>query len=166
MPKKWAETGPQHKNGFKSILRNTDAYQRHCSDTMSSQKPFILLITRSAGGGKSAAALAWDANLSRPAMHIPLDEVCWFMKSGLENPEDGWNDECQWQHDLVPDACAGLARLYLSRGFSCAIDDAVFYRWEAVRYQMWANVLNVPFRITWSSLSLSLTSHLSETQNV
>ncbi len=105
------------------------------------KSPFILLVSGPAGAGKSTVASSWAASRPRPTMHIALDDMGRLQKSGRANPEDGWNDECQWQYDLAQEACAGLARLYLSRGFSCAIDHPVFPDWEAASYADWANAL-------------------------
>ncbi len=104
-------------------------------------QPFVLLITGPAGAGKTATASAWATARVQPTMQFSLDGARQFMKSGRAVPQDGWNDECQWQYELAREACAGLARLYVSRGLSCAIDDAIFPEWEAVTYEGWAKAL-------------------------
>ena len=103
-------------------------------------QPFTLLITGPAGAGKTATASAWAATRPRATIHVSLDVMRGFMP-GRAIPQDGWNDDCQWQYELAREACTGLARLYVSRGLSCAIDDAFFPEWEAVTYEGWAKAL-------------------------
>ena len=99
--------------------------------------PFLLLVTGPAGAGKTTAAAAWAASQRHPTAHLSLDDVRDFVKSGYANPEDGWTIEAQRQYELARTACCMLARLYVSAGFNCVIDDVIFPRWREVSYEAW-----------------------------
>jgi predicted kinase len=99
--------------------------------------PFLLLVTGPAGAGKTTAAAAWAASQQQPTVHFSLDDVRDFVKSGYANPEDGWTAEAQRQYELARTACCTLARLYITAGFNCVVDDVIFPRWQQVSYEAW-----------------------------
>lgn len=99
--------------------------------------PYLLLLTGPAGAGKTAAAASWAASQKHPTTHLSLDDVRDFVRSGYANPEDGWTAEAQRQYELARTACCTLARLYISAGFNCVIDDVIFPNWRPVSYDAW-----------------------------
>ena len=101
----------------------------------------VVLISGPAGAGKTATASAWAKSHRHPTVHLSIDTIRRFVKSGYANPEDGWNEETQRQYDLAQVACAGVARKYGEGGYWCAIDDAVFPDWPEVGYGKWQAVL-------------------------
>lgn len=104
---------------------------------MSADSAFVLLITGPAGAGKSAAAKAWAERQARPTAHIQLDEVREFVTSGYADPRDGWTPETARQLDIARAHCADMARRYVTAGFHCVIDDAIFPLWGAADYAHW-----------------------------
>lgn len=102
-----------------------------------STSSYLLLLTGPAGAGKTAAAASWAASQRQPTIHLSLDDVRDFVRSGYANPEDGWTAEAQRQYELARTACCMLARLYISAGFNCVIDDVIFPRWRQVSYEAW-----------------------------
>jgi len=64
--------------------------------------------------------------VSAPKHHITKHLVLpvWFNQAPLD-PEDGWTAEAQRQYELARTACCTLARLYISAGFNCVIDDVI-----------------------------------------
>ena len=101
----------------------------------------VVLLTGPAGAGKTATASAWAKSRRDRAVHLSIDTLRRFVKSGYANPEDGWNDETQRQYDLAQTACAAMARQYVESGYLCAIDDAVFPDWPEVGYGKWQAAL-------------------------
>ena len=101
----------------------------------------VVLVTGPAGAGKTATASAWAKSHRHPTVHLSIDTIRKFVKSGYANPEDGWNEETQRQYDLAQSACAEVARKYVEGGYWCAIDDAVFPDWPEVGYGKWQAVL-------------------------
>ena len=101
----------------------------------------VVLLTGPAGAGKTAAASAWATNHRHPTIHLSIDTLRRFVKSGYANPEDGWNEETQRQYDLAQSACAVIARQYVESGYCCAIDDAVFPNWPEVGHGKWQAAL-------------------------
>ena len=101
----------------------------------------VVLLTGPAGAGKTATASAWAESRRHPTIHLSIDTLRRFVKSGYVNPEDGWNEETQRQYDLAQSACAVMARQYVESGYRCAIDDAVFPDWPEVGYGKWQTAL-------------------------
>ena len=100
-----------------------------------------MLLTGPAGAGKTAAASAWAKSHRHPTVHLSIDTIREFVKSGYANPEDGWNEETQRQYDLAQAACSMVARQYVESGYCCVIDDAVFPNWPEVGYGKWQAAL-------------------------
>ena len=101
----------------------------------------VILLTGPAGAGKTATASAWARSHRHPTVHLSVDAIRKFVKSGYANPEDGWDEETQRQYDLAQTACSMVAREYVESGYCCAIDDAVFPDWPEVGYGKWQAVL-------------------------
>ncbi len=101
----------------------------------------VVLLTGPAGAGKTAAASAWAKSHKHQTVHLSIDTIRRFVKSGYANPEDGWNEETQRQYDLAQSACSVVAREYVGSGYCCAIDDAVFPDWPEVGHGKWQAAL-------------------------
>ena len=101
----------------------------------------VILLTGPAGAGKTAAASAWAKSHRHPTVHLSIDIIRKFVKSGYANPEDGWDEETQRQYDLAQTACSVIARQYVEGGYCCAIDDAVFPNWPEVGHGRWQAAL-------------------------
>lgn len=108
---------------------------------MPERQAFVLLITGPAGAGKSAAAAAWAATQGSPTAHIQLDDVREFVAAGYADPRDGWTSETQRQYEIARQNCADMARRYVAAGITCAIDDAIFPRWDMVNFEGWRQLL-------------------------
>ncbi|MEU8670040.1 AAA family ATPase [Streptomyces anulatus] len=98
---------------------------------------FVLLITGPAGAGKSTLADSWAKSRSTPTVHISLDDVRDWVKSGYANPEDGWNAVAEQQYHMARRCIALAVREYVSAGYACVVDDAIFPDWDAVSVQGW-----------------------------
>src|SRR3990170_188183 len=83
----------------------------------------VLLITGPTGAGKTTTARALAALQASPTIHICLDSVRESVRSGFADPLRGWTAEAARQYELALQACASVARLYVSNGFRCVIDD-------------------------------------------
>lgn len=111
------------------------------SESIQSERSFVLLLTGPAGAGKTTVARAWATTQKRPTAHISLDDVRDFVKSGYAHPPDGWNAATEQQYHLARQGCASLALNYAKAGFLCIIDDAIFPNWESVNYDGWHRLL-------------------------
>ena len=101
----------------------------------------MMLLTGPAGAGKTATASAWATSHRHPTVHLSIDTIREFVKSGYANPEDGWTEETQRQYDLAQTACSVIAREYVESGYCCAIAAAVFPSWPEVGYGRWQAAL-------------------------
>jgi 2-phosphoglycerate kinase len=108
---------------------------------LQNERPFVVLLTGPAGAGKTTVARAWASQQQRPTMHISLDDVRDFVKSGYANPSDGLSTGVQQQYELARQGCAMLALHYVRAGFLAIIDDAIFPEWEEVGYNGWHELL-------------------------
>jgi chloramphenicol 3-O-phosphotransferase len=102
-----------------------------------SSKSAIVIVTGPAGAGKTAIADCWARRSRNPTVHISLDDVRDWVKSGYTNPEDGWNEAAASQYALARRCTALAAREYVQNGYACVIDDAVFPNWPAVGLEKW-----------------------------
>lgn len=82
----------------------------------------ILLITGTAGSGKTTTAEAWAASRSGLAAHLSHDDVHLFVKSGVVSPADGPSAEAERQWRIAIDVCVAASRIYVAAGIRCAID--------------------------------------------
>ncbi|MFD9423540.1 MULTISPECIES: AAA family ATPase [unclassified Streptomyces] len=86
----------------------------------------MLLITGPAGAGKSTLADAWARGRPTPTVHISLDDVRDWVKSGYANPEDGWDELSERQYTVARRCVALAVHEYARIGYGCVVDDAVF----------------------------------------
>lgn len=101
----------------------------------------MLLITGPAGAGKSTLADAWARGRPTPTVHISLDDVRDWVKSGYANPEDGWDELSERQYTVARRCVALAVHEYARIGYSCVVDDAVFPDWEVVSLAGWEREL-------------------------
>ncbi|WP_266811088.1 AAA family ATPase [Streptomyces sp. NBC_01433] len=99
------------------------------------------MITGPAGAGKSTLADAWARSRPTPTVHISLDDVRDWVKSGYANPEDGWGVLSERQYAVARRCVARAVHEYARIGYSCVVDDAVFPDWEAVSLAGWEREL-------------------------
>jgi predicted kinase len=112
------------------------------------ETPSVLLITGSAGAGKTTVADQWARRQAQPTLHLSLDDLRDRVKSGYVNPEDGATPEMWRQLALAREGCARVAALYVANGFRCVIDDAIFPRWPEAGLDAWREVLHpLPTRL-------------------
>ncbi|MET8330829.1 AAA family ATPase [Streptomyces sp. NPDC005181] len=105
------------------------------------EAPPVLLITGPAGARKSTLADAWARSRSGPTVHISLDDVRDWVKSGYANPEDGWSELSERQYVVARRCVARAVREYTEIGYACVVDDAVFPDWDAVGLDRWEQEL-------------------------
>ncbi|MGW3957686.1 AAA family ATPase, partial [Streptomyces sp. NPDC004752] len=111
------------------------------SVTQTASESEVLLITGPAAAGKSTLADHWARSRSDPCMHVSLDDVRDWVKSGYANPEDGWSSAAEAQYVLARRCTALCVREYVREGYTCVIDDAVFPDWPAVSLEGWRSAL-------------------------
>lgn len=104
--------------------------------------PQVLLLTGPAASGKTTVADRWARrHADGPAVHISLDDVRDWVKSGYANPEDGWCEAAERQYALARRVVASAVREYAAAGYVCVIDDAVFPDWPEVSVDGWQREL-------------------------
>jgi hypothetical protein len=84
--------------------------------------PRLFLITGCPGAGKTTTCHALLQHFPL-GVRISVDDLRDQVVSGLQPPRPDWNDDIQLQFDLARESAAAIAKIYLSRGFTVAIDD-------------------------------------------
>lgn len=82
---------------------------------------FLWILSGVPGSGKSSVAEALARKFPR-GVHIPIDDVRAFVKSGIASPLE-WNAETSRQFEVARRNAARLAADHIANGFTVVIDD-------------------------------------------
>lgn len=80
----------------------------------------LILIAGPAGSGKTSTADAWASRNESPTVHMNLDTVRGWFRSGLQQPHVvGWTPEVDRQYKLARSVLVGAAREYIADDVIC-----------------------------------------------